>query len=161
MAEDGSAWLPEENKRIGRAWMALCLALAVHVSDEALTGFLDVYNPTVNAIRAQLPWLPLPVFRFETWITGLIAAIGALMCVSVFVFQGARWTRPAGYAFAILMILNALGHTAGTLFGRTVESVRFSGPMPGFYSSPLLMAAAIYLLLRLVFSVPRGGSATA
>ena len=137
------------NRRVGQAFVALCAALAIHVADEAATGFLAVYNPTVTAIRERLPWLPLPVFGFEIWITGLIAAILALLVLSAFVFRGDRWTRPVAYAFAILMLVNALGHTAGTLFGRTIESVRFSGPMPGFYSSPLLAAASIYLLYRL------------
>jgi hypothetical protein len=31
----------------GIAWIALCLAFALHIIDEALTGFLSVYNPTV------------------------------------------------------------------------------------------------------------------
>ncbi|PYT53157.1 MAG: hypothetical protein DMG43_09725 [Acidobacteria bacterium] len=39
----------------GRAWLFLCLAFAAHVTDEALTGFLAVYNPTILAVRAQLP----------------------------------------------------------------------------------------------------------
>ena len=45
--------------RHGWAWVALTLALAVHVADEALTDFLSVYNPTVEAIRARYPWVPL------------------------------------------------------------------------------------------------------
>jgi hypothetical protein len=158
MAAHRTAPRAAEHRQIGRAWLALCLALALHVFDEASTGFLGVYNPTVTAIRAQAPWFPLPVFRFETWITGLIAVILALICMSGFVWRGARWTRPAAYAFAILMIVNALGHTAGTIFGRSVESVRFPRPMPGFYSSPVLLAAAIYLLLKLR-PVSRSGSA--
>lgn len=141
--------MPDDNARIGRAWLALCFALAVHVADEAATGFLDVYNPTVAAIRDSAPWLPLPVFRFETWIAGLVVAILLLAALSMFVVRGAGWTRPLAYAFAILMLVNAIGHAVGTLFGRTVETVRFSRPMPGFYSSPLLAAASIYLLYRL------------
>jgi hypothetical protein len=137
------------NASVGRAWLVLCAALALHVLDEALTGFLKVYNPTVVAIRAELPWLPLPVFRFETWIAGLIAAIIVLLALSVFVFRGARWTRPVAYALAIIMTANALGHTAGTIFGRTIADVSFPRPMPGFYSSPLLLAASIFLLTRL------------
>jgi hypothetical protein len=137
---------------VGWAWLALCCALAVHVADEAATGFLAVYNPTVVAMRETLPWLPLPVFRFETWITGLIVAIIVLFVLSVFVFQGRRWTRFAGYFFAMIMLANALGHTTGTLLGRTAQSVSFSRPMPGFYSSPLLAAASIYLLYRLRWS---------
>ena len=134
---------------VGRAWLVLCAALAIHVLDEALTGFLDVYNPTALAIRSKLPWLPVPVFRFETWIGGLIAAIIILLALSVFVFRGARWTRPVAYALALIMTANALGHTAGTVFGQTIASVTFSRPMPGFYSSPLLLAASVFLLTRL------------
>ena len=37
--------------RHGLAWPSLCLALAIHVVDEALTGFLSVYNPAVQSIR--------------------------------------------------------------------------------------------------------------
>jgi hypothetical protein len=140
---------PGANGRVGRAWLTLCFALLLHVADEAATGFLAVYNPTVVAIRGRLPWLPLPVFRFETWLAGLIIAILALFALSGFVFQGARWTRPAAFVFAIVMAANALGHAAGTVFGRTAASVHFARPMPGFYSSPFLLAAATYLLLRM------------
>jgi hypothetical protein len=141
-------------RKLGRAWLWLCLALALHVLDEALTGFLTVYNPSVAAIRTKIPWLPLPVFRFDVWLAGLIFAIIALLVASVWVFRGVRWTRTAAYIFAIFMTVNALGHTAGTIFGQTVDSVRFDGPMPGFYSSPFLLATSIYLLYRLGTSVP-------
>jgi hypothetical protein len=42
--------------------VALCAALALHVADEALSGFLSVYNPAVRAIRERVPFLPLPTF---------------------------------------------------------------------------------------------------
>ncbi len=136
-------------REVASAWMALCFALAIHVTDEARTGFLDVYNPTVTAIRADVPWLPLPVFGFDEWIAGLVIAIIVLFGITRFVYRGAGWTRVAGYAFAAIMTANALGHTLGTLFGRTVATVHFVRPMPGFYSSPFLLAASIYLFWRL------------
>lgn len=40
-------------RRFGTAWVALTLSLAVHVTDEALTDFLSIYNPTVQAIRSR------------------------------------------------------------------------------------------------------------
>lgn len=89
------------------------------------------------------------MFRFDIWLAGLMAAIAVLTAVSPFAFRGARRMRPVAWAFAILMLGNAAGHTLGTIAGRTVESVRFDRPMPGFYSSPLLFAAAIWLLLTL------------
>jgi hypothetical protein len=138
-----------QSTRFGVAWVALCLALAAHVADEALTNFLSVYNPTVFALRERFPWFPLPVFRFEVWLTGLIALNLVLLSLSPFAFRRARWMRPLAYLFAAVMIGNGLGHTAGTVFGRTVASVRFERPIPGFYSSPILLLAAIFLLVQL------------
>lgn len=135
--------------RLGRAWLFLCFALAAHVADEAFTGFLSVYNPTVISFRDELPWLPLPVFRFDVWLGGLILAVVLLSLLSVFVFRGARWIRPIAYALAVLMIFNALSHTLATMLGHTHPSVRLDGPMPGFYSSPLLLAASVWLLVEL------------
>ncbi|MGD1101043.1 MAG: hypothetical protein ABSA59_03165 [Terriglobia bacterium] len=131
------------------AWIALCLALALHVADEASTGFLSVYNPTVMALRKSRPWLPFPVFTFKVWLAGLVIAVVLLLCLSVFVWRGARWMRPIGYGFAVIMLANGLGHILGTIFGRTVASIRFPRPMPGFYSSPFLLLASAYLLCEL------------
>jgi hypothetical protein len=114
------------------------LALAVHVTDEALTDFLSVYNPAARAIRQRLPLLPLPTFTFEVWLTGLILAVVILLGLSFFVFRGARWMAPLAYIFGVIMTVNGLGHIAGSVYlGRL---------MPGVYSSPVLLAASIYLL---------------
>ncbi len=135
--------------RLGLAWILLCLALAFHVTDEATTGFLSVYNPTVLAMRAKLGFWPMPTFQFRRWLEGLITGNVILIALSPFAFRNSRWMRPLFYVFAILMIGNGLGHTAGTIFGQTVSSVRFPRPMPGFYSSPFLLAASIYALVQL------------
>jgi hypothetical protein len=135
--------------RLGWAWLALCAALALHVTDEALTGFLSVYNPTVEEMRQRIPWFPMPVFRFDVWLGGLILATVLLFALAPLAFSNARRWRWGAHAFAALMIANGLGHTAGTIAGRTVASVTFARPMPGFYSSPLLVAASVWLLLEL------------
>ncbi len=134
--------------RLGWAWVALCLALAVHVADEALTGFLAVYNPLVQAIRQKVPFLPLPVFTFGVWLGGLIAAVIVLLLLSRFAFRGARWIALLAYPFGIFMLFNGLLHCAG--------SVYFGRLMPGVYSSPLLLAASVHLLrvARRVRSIP-------
>ena len=137
------------NAQLFWAWIALCVALALHVFDEAATGFLAVYNPTVMALRQRKPWLPLPVFTFGVWLAGLVVANVLHFGFSVFVLRGARWTRPMGYAFAFVMLANGLGHIVGTIWGRTVASIRFPRPMPGFYSSPFLLLASLYLLCEL------------
>jgi hypothetical protein len=133
----------------GWAWVGLCLALAAHVADEAATGFLGVYNPTVLRLRSRLGWWPMPTFAFASWLTGLIALVLILLLLSPFAFRNARWARGLAYVLAVIMLLNAIGHTAGTIAGRTVTSVHFARPMPGSYSSPLLAVAAVWLLARL------------
>ena len=138
-----------KSTKLGIAWVALCLAFVAHMVDEASTNFLSVYNPTVLALRERLSWFPMPVFEFKEWLIGLIVANAVLVCLSPFVFQGKRWVRPIAYLFATIMLLNGLGHTLGTVLGRTVESVQFPRPMPGFYSSPALLAASVYLFLQL------------
>jgi hypothetical protein len=131
------------------AWIALCLALALHILDEASTGFLSVYNPSVKALRERWRWLPLPVFTFGVWLAGLVAANLVLLCLSFFVWQGAHWMRPLAYVFAAVMLANGLGHVAGTIAGRSVAAIRFPRPMPGFYSSPFMLLASLYLFCAL------------
>ncbi len=46
--------------------------------------------------------------------------------------------RPIAYAFGIVMAGNGLLHLVGSVYMRKA--------MPGVYSAPLLLAAAIYLL---------------
>ncbi len=78
----------------GLAWFLLCLAFAAHVTDEALTGFLGVYNPTVLAVRAQLPWFPMPTFEYRQWLIVLIVANLICLLLTPFAFRNAQWLRP-------------------------------------------------------------------
>ena len=139
---------PHQNN-FGLAWFLLCLAFCAHVADEATTGFLAVYNPTVLALRAQFSWFPMPQFEFRVWLVGLIIANAILLALTPLAYRNARPLRPLAYFFAGVMLLNGLGHTLFTILGHTVASVRFPRPAPGFYSSPLLLAASVYLFLRL------------
>ncbi len=123
----------------GRAWIGLALALALHVLDEAAGDFLSFYNPLAESIRARWPLPFPPVFGFGTWLGGLIVGVVALLAVSTFAFQGRRWMRPVSYALGLLMIANGLTHLIGSVVtGRVIG---------GTYSAPLLVAAAIYLLV--------------
>lgn len=131
--------LAEGVSHFGVAWVVLCVALAIHVSDEALTDFLSVYNPAVRAIRAQFPFLPLPTFTFPVWLGGLVAVTLLLFALSPAAFHEAPALRPAAYVFGIVMAGNGLLHIGGSVYLRKL--------MPGTYSAPLILAAAIYLLL--------------
>jgi hypothetical protein len=139
----------QPNTKLGLAWVALCAAVALHVVDEALTGFLSVYNPTVLALRARLGWWPMPTFEYGAWRNGLLFGLFVLFLLAPLMFVNARIMRSVASVFAVLMIGNGLGHTLATIFGRTVASVRFSRPAPGFWSSPFLLMASGYLLVQL------------
>jgi hypothetical protein len=133
----------------GTAWILLCLAFCAHVTDEALTGSLPIYNATVLAMRSQYSWFPMPTFKFREWLTGLIVANIVLLLLTPFAFQNAEWLRPWAYCYAFIHLLNGTGHTVATIFGQTVSTIHFARPAPGFYSSPLLLAGSTYLLIRL------------
>ena len=136
--------------RLGVAWIVMWIALAIHVTDEALTGFLSVYNATVVALRAEPGFWPTPVFDFKTWLLGLSIGIYILALLSPFAFRNVRLLRPLFLFIAVVAgLLNATGHTVATILGHTVSTVRFERPAPGFYSSPLLAIVSLYALLQL------------
>ena len=93
-------------------------------------------------------WLPLPTFSLKAWLAVMVLINVALLLLSPYTFRGARWMRPLADGFASIMILNGIGLMLGIVAGQTVACVRFSRPMSGFYSSPFLLVAAVYLLSR-------------
>jgi len=126
-------------RRFGQAWVGFALALALHVTDEATHDFLSVYNPMATAIRARLPFLPLPTFSFGIWLGGLIAGILLLLALSPPAFRGKRWLRVVAWPLGIIVgVLNALGHIGGSLI--------FHRWMPGVYSAPVILAAGVWLM---------------
>jgi hypothetical protein len=133
----------------GSAWFALCVAFAVHILDEASTGFLAVYNPTVTVLRERWNWFPMPTFGFREWLLALIVACGVLFCLTPVAARGMHGLRPLAWFYAVIMFLNGLGHTLFSILGHTVSSVTFPRPAPGFYSSPFLFAASLWLMVRL------------
>jgi hypothetical protein len=141
--------MPDSHARsIGIAWLVLCLGLALHTYDEAVTGFLDVYNPTVTALRANLGWWPMPTYTYQSWLQALIFGCAIVFLVAIPLFAGVRWIRIPAALFAGLMLVNACGHTLFSILGRTVATVQFARPAPGFWSSPFMAAAAIYFLVQ-------------
>jgi hypothetical protein len=121
------------------AWIGLALALGLHVADEALTGFLPVYNGVVEGMRARHPWVPLPTFTFPIWLSGLVLGVLLLLSLTPVVSRGARWIRVVSIILGVMMSGNALGHVGASLY--------WGRPAPGVYSSPLLLIAAVALLV--------------
>jgi hypothetical protein len=133
----------------GSAWFALCVAFAMHIVDEASTGFLEINNPTVAILRKRWIWFPMPTFQFREWLAVLIVGCGLLLCLTPIAARGMRGLRPLAWIFAIVMFLNGLAHSAATVLGYTVASATFPRPEPRFYSSPFLLAASFWLMSRL------------
>ena len=132
--------LSNRRRAFGFAWVAFAVALGLHVYDEATHNFLSVYNPTAEAIRHHLPFLPLPTFTFTVWLTGLCIAIALLLLASPIAFRSVRWLRIAAWPLGILVgIFNASLHLLGSAY--------YHRWMPGVLSSPLLLVAAVFLLL--------------
>ncbi len=133
----------------GSAWLALCVAFALHILDEATTGFLLVYNPTVTILRERWSWFPMPTLTFREWLTGHIVLCALLFCLTPVAARGMRGLRPLAWTYAVIMFLNGMAHTIETVLGHTVASVTFPRPAPGFYSSPLLFVASVWMMVRL------------
>lgn len=126
-------------KQWGIAWVTLSVALGLHAADEALTGFLPLYNSIVGSIRESYPWILLPTFTFSVWLTGLIAGVLTLLLLSPMVFAGNPIFRPIAYFLGVLMALNALAHIGGSMY--------LGALAPGVLSSPVLLLAALTLLV--------------
>ena len=136
------------NRQLGISWIVLCFGLALHVTDEALNGFLPIYNATAHEIWQRYGFGP-PTFGFNEWLGGLIFGICALTALSPFAFRNSGAWRPVAYIFAIIMMANGVSHTVGTILGHSFQDITFPRPMPGFYSSPFMFGAALWLFLNL------------
>jgi hypothetical protein len=129
-------------------WVALALALGLHVADEALTGFLPVYNGVVEGIRARHPWIPLPTFTFPVWLGGLILGVLLLLALTPLASRGSEWVRVVSIILAVVMTGNALGHIGASVYWGKLA--------PGVYSSPVLLIAAVALLVTALRAGVRG-----
>ena len=125
-------------ERHARAWLLLNAALAVHVMDEALTGFLDFYNPLVHQLRDRLGFWPMPTFTFGVWLSGLIFLVGVLALLTPAVRRGATGTRFLSWVLSVIMLGNGIAHLAGSLY--------YQRWLPGATSAPLLLVASIMLI---------------
>lgn len=138
--------------RHAQAWYVLVGALALHVIDEAATGFLEFYNPLVLSIRSRVPWFPMPTFTFSVWLAGLVTLVIGLAILGGAVRRGAPGTLLASWVLAAIMFLNGLGHLGGSLY--------FARWLPGTTSAPLLLVGSVWLGLRAWERTQSAGRAT-
>jgi hypothetical protein len=141
----------------GLAWLLLCLAFGVHIWDEAAHDFLRYYNATVLTLYSHFSWFPRIDLEFRPWLYGLLGATLILLLLTPFAYRNARWLRPVGYLFAGVQLLNGVNHIILTIRGRSVPSVAFDGPAPGFYTAPLLLVLSVFLFWSLRKTRPQTG----
>lgn len=122
------------------AWLFLVTSFGLHVLDEALGGFLPIWNQFVTNSRKQLGIFPAPTFSFNLWLGGLVVAIIIGYCLTPIVSRGGKVIRTVAVVLGIIMILNAFGHLLGSYYIGEV--------IPGMWSSPFLLFAATFLLIR-------------
>jgi hypothetical protein len=136
---------PLRNKS-GLAWVLMISAIGLHVFDEAITHFVPFYNEMALNLRESLGFSLIPIFPFRAWLIGLIIAIIICFSLTPLVIRGGRFIRAFTALLGVLMVLNALGHMLGSAYtGRL---------LPGFWSSPLLLASAVYVLVRKLSDPP-------
>ncbi len=124
---------------IGRPWLALCFALAVHVAEEAFTGFLPFYGDATRAVSELLPFVTSPslVLAASMW-TG-VAFVATLTALSPFAYRGAGWMRVATIGVALVALANVSGHVGGSILAGQA--------LPGVYTTPLLAVVGVYALV--------------
>src|ERR1700734_1413615 len=121
----------------GSAWFALCVAFALHIFDEATTGFLAVYNPTVTALRESWGWFPMPILGFREWLLMLIVACGPLFFFSPIATRGIAGLRPLAGGFCCSHVSKRPG-AHSVLDPRAHGFVRnLSASRPGFLLCPV------------------------
>lgn len=119
-------------------WLALVVSVAVHVLDEALTGFLPFYNDIVEQLQERLGFFPFPTFTFRVWLGGLVVAVGLGLLATPLVSKGGAAVRIVTTFVGVVMIANASTHLLGSLY--------FSRIIPGALSAPLLLVTSVGLL---------------
>lgn len=124
---------------MGRPWLALCLALAVHVADEVSSGFLLAYGEAAEAVRKLLPFVPEPSVAVTLMLAASIGFVAVLTGLTPLAYRGVRGMRIALFWFVGLALANVVGHV-----GSSVLAGRW---MPGVRSTPLLLAACVYAVV--------------
>jgi hypothetical protein len=124
--------------RFGKAWFILSLFLLLHIVDEAINGFLPVYNEYILRIKANTG-IAFPTFTFPFWFTWLVCVDVWLLFLSRYALQGNRVIILLAYPFAIIMLLNGLLHLGASLY--------LQQWVPGFITAPFLIYGSINLFL--------------
>jgi hypothetical protein len=124
---------------LGRPWLALCLAIALHLGEEAHGGFLSNYREAVHAVRELLPIVASPSLVLAAGMWLAVAMVGILTALSPYAYRGKPWMRVATIGLSLIALANVTGYIGGSLLARSL--------IPGTFTLPLLVAAGVYALV--------------
>ncbi len=124
---------------IGRPWLALCFCLAVHVAEEAFTGFLPFYGDATRAVSELLPFVTSPSLVLATSMWMSVAFVAILTALAPFAYRGASWMRVATIGVSLVALANVSGHIGGSML--------VGQALPGVYTTPLLAVVGVYALV--------------
>lgn len=131
--------LGDSRHRFGICWLIFGYTLALHVLDEAAHDFLSVYLPNAVAIRRAAPYLPIPLFTFQSWIASLTIALAIFLALTPWALSRQRWLRRVAVPIALIAgLLNGAAHI--------ISSIVMGRMMPGVYSAPLLLISGTLLV---------------
>lgn len=122
------------------AWDLMILTVGLHVFDEDLTDFPGFYNSLVLELQKGLGFFPVPVISHRVWLGGLISVVIIGFALTPLVNRGRGFFRILTTVLGANMIAKALVNLLGSLF--------FGRLLPGFWSSPFLLAAAVFAVVR-------------
>jgi hypothetical protein len=121
------------------AWIALTIAFGLHVADEMTGGSLDMYNRVATALHARFEWLVLPSLGFAPRMAILACGVLVLLALTPAVWRGARLLVLLSLPLGVLMVMDGLYHI--------VLAVAHHGSVPGLRTAPLIVLAALWLLV--------------
>jgi hypothetical protein len=116
----------------------LCLVLALHVAEEAYTGFLPAYSEATRAVGDLFPYVAYPSLAVAMSMWMSVAFVATLTVLVPLAYRGVPWMRPATIGVALVALANVSGHAGGSLLaGHAVA---------GVYTTPLLAIAGVYAI---------------
>jgi hypothetical protein len=121
---------------IGRPWLALCLALALHLAEEAYRGFFPAYGMAIRAVRELFPYVGSPSLALAVSLWMGVALVATLTALTPFAYRGAAWMRVPAIGFSLITLANVTGHVSGSMLA--------GHALPGVYTAPILAVVGVY-----------------
>jgi hypothetical protein len=131
------------------AWLFGCIVFGAHIAEEIAYGSFGVYADFNVFMSTLFPWLQLPPYKYEVWLTNLIGAAVLLFAFTWLVYVKRGPMRIASYLFATFLTLNGIGHLYAALSMTTY--------FPGAVTASLLLIAGLVLFV----AIPADDSAAA